>query len=277
MEDAKTNMRQIGSLLENLGLSKNEAKCYLASLRLGPEKISEIAKAAQVHRVNAYTAIKGLVDRGLVEQEVLSRGRRISPASLDHLQELSLEYQKSAIRCRWKVENIIPILASLSARSTHSPSVAMGDVLFFRGEDAFYQIADRTLAAPRGSTIYFLEIFDYFCEADRAGYDEEYYVPTRLERGLLARVIHPANKHAYRLREGDRHLNRQTRFIPSHLTLPCSIYIYGNEVAFVWTGDHIIGVIIKDSPIVEVMKILFEMVWQKAARDERKTTHRLAT
>ncbi len=264
IEDMIHNRSTI-ALLEKLGLSKNEIKCYLALLSIGSNKISEVAKVAGVNRVNAYGAVKNLTEHGLVEQEMVGKVRCISPAPLDHLQRLAQDHQDQATRYRWKIENLIPVLAALNAGAGIKPA-SMGDVLFFRGEDAFYQIADRTLNAPRGTVVCFLETYDYFRTASKLGYDDDYYVPHRLVQGLSAHVLHPDNKYARQLREGDKKFNRETRLLSADLAtkLPCSIYIYGEEVAFLWTSERVIGVVIKNSPIVGVMKILFDFAWETA-------------
>jgi sugar-specific transcriptional regulator TrmB len=52
--------------LRRLGLSENESKLYLALLRIGPTKSSQLSFFSQVPRTKTYSAIKELERKGLV-------------------------------------------------------------------------------------------------------------------------------------------------------------------------------------------------------------------
>ena len=53
-------------ILEDLGLTKNQVKIYLTLSDAGPTRITSLAKAAGLHRINAYDAVNKLVELGLV-------------------------------------------------------------------------------------------------------------------------------------------------------------------------------------------------------------------
>jgi sugar-specific transcriptional regulator TrmB len=53
------------SLLENLGLAKNEAKIYETLLIEGESAVGHIATKSKVHRRNVYDTLNRLVERGL--------------------------------------------------------------------------------------------------------------------------------------------------------------------------------------------------------------------
>ena len=52
-------------IFENLGLSPNEAKIYETLVEHGEMGVSQVTSLAQVHRRNAYDAIRRLIDKGL--------------------------------------------------------------------------------------------------------------------------------------------------------------------------------------------------------------------
>ncbi len=56
------------NVLENLGLSPNEAKIYEALLNLGRASVSQISKRGDIHRRNVYDAINRLLEKGLIFQ-----------------------------------------------------------------------------------------------------------------------------------------------------------------------------------------------------------------
>ena len=254
------------AILEALGLSQNESKCYLAVLGLGPSGVSDIAKNAGIHRIDAYRAIKKLIHEGLVDQEVTHRGRIIHPSSLDHLRRIAINKQKNFAKLRWKVEDLIPQLLPFVAKNDERP-----DVMLIEGREAFLTVANRSLGATRGSTI--LEVrpaaHDLFCKTFfvSENFEEEYYIPTRLENNLS--VCSLVSKSIYeRIHRNDACEKRETRLIPKEWDVMSEIYIYDDEVGLVWNAIEPIGLIIKSSTVVTLMKMLFMMTWEKASRSE---------
>lgn len=269
--DKPALQRHVLLLLEKLGLSRNEAKCYLAALALGSAKMADIAKEAHINRVNAYSSVKCLSERGLVEHEVASDGRRVTAAPLAHLLQLARDFQKDTSKLRWKIEDVIPKLAALIAQRSGVPSLVMGDVLFFRGYDSFFKIAERTLQSPIGSEICFLEAFDYFHPETDHDYDERYYIPKRLARNITARALHVRGDYASKLKTRDANTKRETRFLPSDVEFPCSMYIYADEVGFVWTTEHQVGLVVQGGPLVALMRLLFELLWKMVGEREKQS------
>lgn len=72
-------------LLQNLGLSPNEAKIYEALITYGGSSVSTIALRAKVHRRNAYDSVHRLMEKGLI-YEVFTEGETryegVEPAKL---------------------------------------------------------------------------------------------------------------------------------------------------------------------------------------------------
>jgi len=53
-------------VLGEIGLSKNEAKVYLALLELGSATVGNISKKSKVHRTNVYDSLTKLESKNLV-------------------------------------------------------------------------------------------------------------------------------------------------------------------------------------------------------------------
>lgn len=255
------------ALLEKLGLSRNETKCYIALLTMGSSGITKIANYARVNRVNAHHALERLVRRGLATQEIGKKSRTLQPAPLSHLLELARTHQKRASTVRWKIEELIPAFEKLGA-GYHEPfrSGDARDVMFFRGDDAFTRVAERTLLVPQGSTACYLEIRNYFdvSVGNYRNYDRDYYIPARVGRGIRARVLHKPDAPGRGLKKRDERELRETRFLPTDLDFPCDIYIYGDEVALLWSTDEVNAIVIRGGPLLSLMRLLFDMVWERA-------------
>src|SRR3989344_2134456 len=53
-------------ILEEMGLSKNEAKVLATLFDIGPATAGEIAEKSKVHRTNVYDSLERLVKKGLI-------------------------------------------------------------------------------------------------------------------------------------------------------------------------------------------------------------------
>ena len=67
-------MESVQKQLEELGLSPNEVRSYLASLELGAATVLQIAAKAAIVRPTAHVAVGGLVKRGLMSSH--TRGKK---------------------------------------------------------------------------------------------------------------------------------------------------------------------------------------------------------
>ncbi|MCX6715403.1 MAG: hypothetical protein NT077_00080 [Candidatus Taylorbacteria bacterium] len=75
-------------MLEELGLTPNEAKIYFALLELKNGTIWDISTHAQIHRRNTYDAIQRLVHKGLAYQVLPKRNLTYAPTHPEKLREL---------------------------------------------------------------------------------------------------------------------------------------------------------------------------------------------
>lgn len=67
------------NVLENIGLSPNEAKIYEALIHLGKTSVTQIAKKSNIHRRNVYDSLNRLLEKGLVFQ-IFQAGENIYSA-----------------------------------------------------------------------------------------------------------------------------------------------------------------------------------------------------
>ena len=88
--------------LTELGLSEKEALLYLLLLRSGPSPASSLAKRLQIKRVSLYPVLESLTERGLVDYEQTSLGRRYIPHDPICLIDL-LEKETAEVRHRMEI------------------------------------------------------------------------------------------------------------------------------------------------------------------------------
>ncbi len=165
------------SVLESLGLTEYEARCFVALTRVGQGTARDVAEVADVPRPRVYDSVESLQERGLADVQDAKPRRFRAPEPHDAVQTIRREYGRRLDRLDgllprlrspddreeragvWVVEGddaVSDRLAGLAADATEEllVVVAVGDLLTeeFAGELA--AAADRgvtiTLGSPGG-------------------------------------------------------------------------------------------------------------------------------
>jgi sugar-specific transcriptional regulator TrmB len=112
-------------VLQQLGLSLNEARIYEALLDLKEAGVSDISSSAKVHRRNVYDTLNRLIDKGLAFP-ILSKGENLySPVDPNKLLELIKEKEKS-------LEDILPDL-----NERYEKTLGSQEAYIYRGIEGF--------------------------------------------------------------------------------------------------------------------------------------------
>ena len=97
--------------LEQIGLTKTEAKVYLELFKLGSTKSGPLVRKTELHRATVYDVLKRLIEKGLVNyitKENTKHFQAIDPHSLlDLLKEEQIELDN-------KKNNAIKIISDLN-------------------------------------------------------------------------------------------------------------------------------------------------------------------
>jgi predicted transcriptional regulator len=74
--------------LQEIGLHRNEAKLYLTLVEQGPATALQAAARSDIYRTNAYDALDGLLEKGLVKKRIEKKKNFFVAVSPKRLQEL---------------------------------------------------------------------------------------------------------------------------------------------------------------------------------------------
>lgn len=136
------------SYLQDFGLSEKEAKIFHALSLLGSANSSQITNASQYNRLQTYRAVKGLLDRGLVEIS-LERPRRYTPLKIEHAISLleqdaanrmmQLESKKELLLQKWSE------LKSLSLKQQFTFRIIQGEKNVLKFAIMLYESAQKEI------------------------------------------------------------------------------------------------------------------------------------
>lgn len=243
-------------ILEQLGLTKTEAKIYLLLLRLGSTKASPLIKKAELHRATVYDVLERLMEKGLVSY-VDKGGVRYYSATEPERLEVILQEKEEKIKEQQKLfQQIKPELKNLLALSKEKYPV---EVLVGKAglKTAFEDVIIKK------KTFYALGAQGNF----------QKYVPDyhwiwhhKLEKNKIkCRMIY-AEK-CRRLRTEIFPLPyADVRFIDRVYDGPMTTHFYDDVVLITMWAEQPIVIRIKNKELVEHYKSFFEMIWKMAEK-----------
>lgn len=232
--------------LQKLGLNLNEARVYLALLRLGEAQAGKISKKAGINRTTTYDSIERLIEKGLVSYTVQANKKVFQAVSPSEFINQIKEKQKTA-------EEILPELKQLfnETKNKEESNIYKGrkgirtilnDILNYKEYIAF------------GSSGKFLEIMKH---------DFILFQKQKKDKKIEARVILSESS---RKTEQVKLAYTNFKFIPNEFTAPTTTFVYGENIAIIIWGENPIATLIKSSEVSSSYKSYFELLWKTAKK-----------
>lgn len=235
-------------VLEQFGLTKNEAKVYLALLRSGLSTVGDVAEKSRVHRTNVYDVIERLIEKGLVCY-IMKEGAKCYEATapenlMNVLKEKEIQLQK-----------ILPTLM-LDKKLAEKKSEAH----VYEGIAAVKMLLNHFLDFDEPRYVYGIPK-DAISEMD-------VFIKHYHERRIKKKQV---MKHIYNedAKERIKYLNSlpytEARYLPKEFDSPVATNVCGNEVIFIHWGVKpplVIQIISKE--LADQYKKYFELLWKIA-------------
>lgn len=238
-------------ILEKLGLTENQAKVYLALLRLGSVTAGIIIKETGLHRAYVYEILEKLMDKGLVSHVIQAQRKYFEASSPRKFLEIISEEKQNIQEKEQEIKKILPQLIETRKLETEQEATV------YKGKKGLQSIFNDILNEKKdifviGATGHFREIL-------------KYYYP-----GWIKRLIQLKIKTSIIYSESRRGKVRkdkftEAKFIPEEYSSPSTIYIYGEKVAIIsWSEQGLIGVVLKSKGMSDSYKKYFELLWKIA-------------
>ena len=244
-----------------VGLSKNEAKIYLALLELGKGTVSEITRKANLNRTTGYDVLDGLVAKGLASVSGKEPKQEYIAESPDKIEALLKREVNATEEHLKEIKNILPELKSL-----HNVA-GRPKVRFYEGKQGLIEVYEDTLTSHE--TILAYATVDDMHRA-LPNYFPEYY-KRRAEKGVAIRAIIPATEIGKERASKDKEEMRETALIPpDKYYFSPEINIYDDKVMIASWREKL-GIIIESAEIADAMKKIYELAWAEAKRLDKET------
>jgi len=238
-------MRRINKILEKIGFTPTEVKVYLALIKIGESKVSEISKESQVNRTYTYDALKKLLEKGLISYVIEANKKWFKAINPERLKEYIKEKEED-------LKNILPQLKTLYKlpKTKHKVSLFYG----YKGIKSVFQEMVR-----EGKTNYVMDSEGQF--DDRMPWYAPHFI-RQIEKNNI-KIKHMVRRGREVKKPSKttevRHISKKT---PSQGV----INIFGDKVAIIIWSEKPEAVMIENKALADSFKDYFNILWKIAKK-----------
>lgn len=240
--------------LQQIGLTKAEARVYKSLLRLGEVPIASLIKDTGAHPQVVYRAIDGLEEKGLIITAIRSGKKHVRAENPDTLEEMAEKQLKD-------IRTILPSLQAL-AKATDNTIVRV-----MRGPDAVPNMRMRALQKMKAGDVFYIIGGSGTRYYEVMGKMRDTWDSQRIRKGIKKKLISFESQRDYiNTIEKQKNLNKLAdyRYIPGRYPVPSSTNIFGNTVAVViWSADPIV-IHIESPEVAASYRHHFNELWKIA-------------
>lgn len=230
------------------GLVRNEAKVYLALLKIGNASITELSQKSKVERTLVYGVIEKLMKKGLVSSVVKINKKYFEPADPQKILDLIKEKEKI-------IERVLPQLKEL-----YESVEKKQEVHHFKGEEGAKTILEILLKEDDrewlifGTTGKTSEILPYYLIQ---------FHRKRIEKKMRFKAIY-SEESLERAKVVKKLKFSEVKLLPKEYMTPTHISIIGNKIGIILWSEEPLGILIESKEIAESFRNYFKLLWKIA-------------
>lgn len=240
-------------VLEEIGLSKNEAIVYITLLDLGSATATKIADKSKLHRTTVYDVLDRLVEKGMASHILKKETKYFEAAEPESL--LGILKQRE--------ENLLKVLPQLKLSNKMSESKAKATI--FEGLAGVKTTMRQNLETLKdGDTFYVFGVPKNVTDLVGRPF-LDWFHKKRIEKKVTM-------WHIYNEDAGERmkYMNSlpytKARYFPPEYSNPVVTRIHGNKVVFVVWDENPMAVEIDDKRMADAYRKYFKLLWGLAKK-----------
>lgn len=250
----KSTQIELGKLLRNLGLKRNEARIYLALLENGAMLPQHIAEEAGIKRTTLYEYFPEMIKEGFI-YEIKQGKRRLFRATPPDA--LFYNYRNRYRETRKNIDELMTIYRMQGLK----PKIE-----FYEGFNGVKRVYLDTLRAKK-EILVFTQVTKY--NQKILEWILNVYVPLRIKKEINVRALVPKKRESQKFMAGREEYLRETRSIPwDKFPFRIEGMIYNNKIAYAHyeKGGPLVGIIIESKQISDTQRALFNLAWEGAEK-----------
>jgi len=236
--------------LEELGLSKNEARVYISLVKLGQTTAWEVSRNTKIHRANVYDALQGLIKKSLVSYQIKEKTKYFEADDPQTI--LSLLKEKEI-----KAKKIIPEI-----KSTIHSKKEKNSLFIFEGISGIKKTTEDILSSLSKGGIVKSFGMPKGTINNVKNFMESYHF-MRIKQKIKMQIIY--NQYdKERINELNKMLLTEARSLPG--ISPSTTTIYADKIVFwIWSENPLI-VIIKNEKMAKAYSTYFDLLWKNSKK-----------
>ncbi len=237
-------------ILQDIGLSENEARVYLASLSLGPTTILKIAKSSQIRRTTVYSVVETLKNKGLIHIKPVGLKQLYVAEHPDRLDNI-VKNKKQAL------EKSLPEFMAL-----YNLKGGQSTIKYYEGLGAVKNIYETILEPLKINDDYMVisDLEKFFSNTDKEYF--EGFLKKRIKSGVKARLIATDSERARYMKQYARNMHHEVRILPLGSKLSVDTMIVPGKVTIFNMDEPISAISIENEGMIQMHKELFEIIWR---------------
>ncbi|MBI5152536.1 hypothetical protein HZA39_03305 [Candidatus Peregrinibacteria bacterium] len=250
-------IHKMQEILESIGLAGKEAALYLASLKIGTNPASIIAKEADIERSTAYSIIEKLKHKGYMME--LKKGSLRSYTAAEPRRILNyLKYQQSELDM--KIRELAENICYLDGLKTAYHSRPATNLL--EGKNSIIYVYESILSEAKP-----LKTILSVSETDEK---LKKYFKSFTERRILKKIPIKIIARENALDSAAELIKKdlcEIRFLRKEFAPNAIINIYSDKIAFISLKNEFV-ILIDNAAIAETFTHLFEVIWNSSSRKD---------
>jgi len=238
-------------ILEELGLSPNEAKIYIALIEIGDSSVPQISVKTGIHKRNIYDTIPRLLQKGLIYQIAESKESRYAGVEPNKLSDLIWEKES-------RLNSILPSLKQQFKKTTTNEAVYI-----YKGVEGFKNYLRDILKI--GEDVYFIGAKGGWFDKDLQTFIKKFLKQAK-NKGIKYYHIFD-NSVKEQAPELLPLLGRPYKFLPPKYSTSGAIDIFGDHIV-TFSGlnvkditDDVTLVVIINKELADCYRTWFKFIW----------------
>lgn len=236
--------------LKKLGFTENLIAVYLSLFDTEASKAGEMIERTGLQRSVVYTGLDELTERGLVSKTLVNGVATFRANNPESLEE-ELEHQKLIARS---------VAEEIKKKQTEVPR----EVAVFEGVEGIKRATNRNLAAPEGTTSYFLGPSKFGVQKELERFWHEYH-KRRIKKHIRSKILYDRATPESILKDRNNLETCEARYLPFGMELPMWFNICGDFVSMVVPGeDPPLVFSVRSRATAEALVNYFEYLWNQS-------------
>lgn len=245
----------IESSLQNLGLTKNESKVYLALINIGSTTTSKIIKQVGINTSKVYESLERLLKKGFVSYTIIKNKKHWQAEDPKAISEYISEEQNELNKKKKESDSIILELNNI--KNIHSSIDS--EYKIFEGIKGIKAAREHALEILGPKDTFYLIIATYPDDKNLFAYFDEFQ-ERRAKKGIYYKAIF--GKNLQKEAEFRKKLPKsEIKLIDSKTLSPTWMEIYKNYVCIGVMGKNPAVIVIKNADVAKGYIQYFNMLW----------------